>query len=898
MFMDRAVRKKSSKSPRGSLIWKAIAEPLLAVPLMIALVTAILGILLQGYFQLSAVVLLTLTTVLVTSLFFAVGLRRHIGWQRLLAILTICILAAALSQLESSAKRPDTLGLQASMQWQPVVFEGVVRDPLRYRPQLPRLAAAVTTPVASSPVVDGSEVEQPQWTTLIPLEVTSIVDGPTRRDVAGYATLAVEGMLENYLPGDPIRAAGRMALIGPPRNPGEPDYQEMMQRRGELVRLRCDDAEAIELIEGFSYRWIWKRSLAYLGRLGRQRLAAHLAEPQCSLASALLLGQREQVSNQTNEELLATGTIHLLSISGLHVEMIAISLLMFGTLIRVPRPFALWGTAVLVLIYAMITGSNPPVVRATVLVLAVLSGRWMGRPASVYNTLGLAGLSLLIYQPSLVYDLGTELSFLAVFCLVRLSRPMADTSRDAAKESTSTKGAEPEELNQRTSRLYSIAAWLRQRVVPWLVSLSSMNVGVWLATAPLVLYHFHIVSPIALLLNVLLWLPVLVTMLAGLALMVLGWIPYLGHLLGKLCEVSIGTIEMLVHWGYQLRGGHVWMPAPSWNWLVIAYVFIGLSLALLWQRQSARLTAALLLIMWLIVGCADGLWGKAGIWREMKVAQWLLPTSDEGELRVQILDVGHGSAVVIRLPDGSAWLYDAGRLGDQQQVYKMISQALWELRIARLDGVILSHADSDHYSGMEGIVRRFMVDRFVAGPRQWEHSSPAIQSLHRLLQHREIELVTWQRGSWQQLGGATFRVLHPEPDERTGSDNSRSLCMVVEYAGRKVLLPGDIESPGMQQITLQTSPSCDVVMAPHHGSLAGTPREFLQWCGAQYVLISGSDRADQPAVHAVYGAEGRKVFITARQQAFDLRIDASGQLDLWHWLIDGWKPLSLRESSE
>ena len=170
--------------------------------------------------------------------------------------------------------------------------------------------------------------------------------------------------------------------------------------------------------------------------------------------------------------------------------------------------------------------------------------------------------------------------------------------------------------------------------------------------------------------------------------------------------------------------------------------------------------------------------------------------------------------------------------------------------------------------------------------------------MHRLLQNREIELVTWHRGSWQQLGAVTFGVLHPEPDERTGSDNSRSLCMMIEYAGRKVLLPGDIESPGMQQITLQTSPSCDVLMAPHHGSLAGTPRDFLRWCGARYVLISGSDRADQPAVHGVYGAEGRKVFITARQQALDLRIDVSGQLDLWHWAIDVWKPLSLEERSK
>lgn len=876
--------------------WKSeVLQHLLALPLMVALLVTIVGILLQRIFEVPYVVTLVLATGSATLAMIGSKCGFSLWMLRCTAGATLALVAAALYQLEHDARPVDTLNQHASLQWKPIVVEGTVREALRYRPQLARQAA----PSFASSNTDESTATQTSiteaetlWTTLVSLEVTQILNGNEAHSTYGFATVAVDGMLEQYLPGDRVRVAGRIILIGPARNPGEPDYQEWMQRRGEWVRLRAESADALEHVGCDYVRFGMKRWLAYLGRAGRQQLAVHLPEPQCSLAAALLLGQREQVGNETNEKLLATGTIHLLSISGLHVEMIAISLLMLAVICRVPRSVTLWGTGGLILIYAMVTGSNPPVVRATVLVLGVLSGRWVGRPASVFNMLGLAGLGLLLYQPSLLFDLGTELSFLAVFCLVLLSR--SDSQLKMQEDQALASGPMGQAEGKNTTEKKN---WWQGVLWPWLKSMVSMNLGVWLATTPLVLYHFNIFSPIALLLNILLWLPVLVAMLSGLALMLLGWVPGLGDGVGLICYWSIVSVQSIVDWGYGVRGGHVWLPEPSWSWLVVAYGLVGLSFLLLLHSKRGRVAAVVLLSAWIVLASFDGWFGPAGVWGESKLVQSLRPQK-LGHLRIQILDVGHGSAVIIRLPDGTAWLYDAGRLGDQQQVYKTVSQALWQLRVARLNGMILSHADADHYSGMKGVLWRFGVDQFAAGPRQWEHDSPVIQDIFQLLKYRDIKLVEWSRGEEVQLGDVRLSVVHPPQDQRVGSDNARSVCVLLEYAGRKILLPGDLESPGMEQVEMLPRPNCDVVMAPHHGSLSGNPRSFLDWCGAPWVLISGSERADSEPVKSVYGAAGREVYLTVREHALEVAVDARGSMQLSRWKDDAWEQIRERSASE
>lgn len=855
-------------------------------PMLLCLLAMVMGIVFQHCVDLPISVLLISTSSCILCL--CIMHRRCRELQRLLRIIagaSLSLFAATLCCVEKSDERVDEIGERVTDSWQPILVDAVIRGPLRYRPN-PTLQ--MLTPLTSS----KAEESVPPWSTLIPLEIEAIYENGERRFVFGRTTLVIDVFYEDYLPGDRLRIAGRMIRIGEPRNPGEPDYQEWMRSRGEETRMRAENIDSIERLDSLKQKWLWSRTLAWIGREGNRQLRRYVAEPQGSLAAALLLGQREQVDRELTESLLATGTIHLLSISGLHVEMIAVSLLTVALILRLPRRMTLLMTAILIVLYAMVTGSNPPVVRATVLILGFLAGRWFGRSANAFNLLGLAGCLLLLYQPSLLFDLGSQLSFLAVFCLVLLSgRSSASDSPKYDKKETviDVQGEDSEAANPLRWILHRMNQWWRNSLRPSLDSAIAMNVGVWLATTPLVLYHFNVVSPIALLLNVLLWFPVLIALLSGLGVMLLGWMPGIGRLLGKICEYSLASVEGIVNWGASIDGGHVWLPAPSEAWLVVAYVLVVISGVWLIATTSRRFAAVVILSSWLLIGCWDGVVGPAGVMplasSRVKFSAGQSPSS---EMRIQFLDVGHGSAVILRMPDGTAWLYDAGKLGDRQQGYRTISQSLWELRIARLSGMILSHADSDHYSAMPGLLRRFPVDRFVTGPDQWEHPSVSLQELKEKLMLNSTPMEEWARGQRIAIGEVGIRILHPEKTAWIGTDNAKSLCLVVEYAGRRIILPGDLESPGTQEILRLPSPQADVLMAPHHGSLAESPDGILKWSNAGVVIISGSTRANQPAVQSAYASGNRKLLITARDHAIEIRIAADGTMTTYRWNGIAW----------
>lgn len=861
-------------------------------PLLHCLLAMASGIILQHSVRFPISLLLIATSCCILCLCIIHQRCRDSQWLlRITAGASISLFAATLSCLESSDERADEIGQRVSESWEPILVDAVVRGPLRYRPN-PTLESVVPTvkPLSSANV----EKSDPPWSTIIPLEIEAIYENGERRIVFGKTTLVIDVFYEDYLPGDRLRIAGRMIRIGEPRNPGEPDYQEWMRSRGEETRMRAENTESIERLDTSELKWFWSRTLAWIGREGNRQLRRYVAEPQGSLAAALLLGQREQVDRELTESLLATGTIHLLSISGLHVEMIAVSLLTVALILRLPRRVTLLITAILIVLYAMVTGSNPPVVRATVLILGFLAGRWFGRSANAFNLLGLAGCLLLLYQPSLLFDLGSQLSFLAVFCLVLLSgRSSASESR---KQTDKQKDLSVDVQDQGASAnnplhwlVHGMSRWWRNSLRPSLNSAIAMNVGVWLATTPLVLYHFNVVSPIALLLNVLLWFPVLIALLSGLGVMLLGWIPGIGRLTGKICEYSLASVEDIVNWGASIDGGHVWLPAPSEAWLAVAYVLLALSGIWLIASTPRRFLAVVILSSWLLIGCWDGVVGPAGIMP--LTSSWFgssVGKSPIGEMRIQFLDVGHGSAVILRMPDGTVWLYDAGKLGDRQQGYRTISQSLWQLRVARLSGMILSHADSDHYSAMPGLLRRFPVDRFVTGPGQWDHPSVSLQELKEKLTLNSIPMEEWSRGQRMEIGEVAIQVLHPEKTGWIGTDNAKSLCLNVEYAGRSIFLPGDLESPGTQKILQLPSLQADVLMAPHHGSLAESPEGILKWCNAGVVIISGSARANQPAVQSAYASGNRKLFITARDRAVEIRIAADGKLTMYRWDGVAW----------
>ncbi len=244
--------------------------------------------------------------------------------------------------------------------------------------------------------------------------------------------------------------------------------------------------------------------------------------------------------------------------------------------------------------------------------------------------------------------------------------------------------------------------------------------------------------------------------------------------------------------------------------------------------------------------------------------------------------------MIIEHPSGQVWLYDAGHLGAEERSYQEIAASLWSLKTARIDRLIISHADSDHYNATLGLLERFAIGEIVSTPQFWSKDESDIHELTASFTRRSCSTETWAYPAAFNQGDVHLRVLHPNSGWRGATDNADSLCLEIEYAGKRLLLPGDLEGAGIVQLLTLPSRPCHVVMAPHHGSMSHDPTSLLEWCQPEAVVISGGPRAVRPEVVERYSQIPSLLAITHRDGAIQVRVDENGQLSNWKWSNERW----------
>ncbi|QDU31793.1 ComEC family competence protein [Anatilimnocola aggregata] len=304
-------------------------------------------------------------------------------------------------------------------------------------------------------------------------------------------------------------------------------------------------------------------------------------------------------------------------------------------------------------------------------------------------------------------------------------------------------------------------------------------------------------------------------MYTGFAVLIVGpLVPPLGQLLGSVCDANLWAIEYCIAQGQRPWGNHVWSPPPPWWWVAVFYT-VFLAWAFLPQWKSRRFWGMTLLISWFAAG--------------LFLSTSPLPnlgTNEQAGLRCTFVAVGHGTSVLVETSDGRNLLYDAGKLGSPVGAARPISALLWSRGITRLDSIVISHADADHFNAVPDLLQRYQVGEILVSPFMFERlDQPAVRTLKDVIDKSQVPVRTITSSDRLQLGDdVDVEILHPTPQGVIGSDNAHSLVVLLQYAGRKVLLPGDLESPGLDHVLAELPIDCDIVMTPHHGSKRSDPR--------------------------------------------------------------------------
>ncbi len=570
-----------------------------------------------------------------------------------------------------------------------------------------------------------------------------------------------------------VTLRGELALAAGKRNPGGFDYRAYLLRRGVWGQVFVD-----EVLEHESAR------LGVRSRL-RRAVAVGLPEQEAALALAIHLGVRDDLG-ELRELFADSGLAHLLALSGLNVA-ILVAALGFAL-----RPLGLWRYPALMAIvvgFLLVVEPSPSVFRAGVMALVVLLSLWLGGGRlEVGPTLALSALGLLLWNPSWLFDISFQLSYLAVAGLLVFVQPV--TERFLGK------------------RHLSEWHWKQLTLGAVVVSLAAQA-----ATLPLIASAFGSLPILSALVNVLA-VPIasaLVPLGFVVALVGLVSLP-LAALLNKLALLLYKALIWIAAWGAAL-------PNLVWGeiaWLGYALYYLALLALALVAWKQLRLWQGLLVVL------VAGLCSLAA-----------RPPNPAPE--IIFLDVGQGDSTLIRLPGRQEILVDGGGspFSDFDVGGRTVLPALKALGVDELELVIVTHTDADHMEGVVSVLAAIPVNELAIGVRS--DGDPLFDKLMETAARRGVPVIALTRGESLSLGEATLDIFHPSrfPYE---ADNDNSVSFVLRYRGvPKALFMGDLSVNAERGFAV---PDVDIVMAAHHGSGSSTSAALLRAAQPETVVLS------------------------------------------------------------
>lgn len=352
--------------------------------------------------------------------------------------------------------------------------------------------------------------------------------------------------------GDRIRAVGTLARPEPPRNPGEYDFATHLRRKGAISSLRAQQCVVWEEGAGFPLRAFALRTRAWLERAITQDI-----EDQPEVAAtikAMVLGVREEMPEEINDAFVKSGTLHIFSVSGLHVALVAALIWRVLNLLGLRKRLAAWVSVPLVLFYAVMTGWQPAAVRSAFMASVVLAGIGLNRPTSFANTWCFAGFLVLLLDTQQLFSPGAQLSFVVIAALVAGGGIFYRRVKSWCEPDPFL----PPVLWSPTQRRVTQA---RQ----WVANMICASAAALLGSLLLTLWHFQSASFIGLLAN-LLHVPLAGAVLGtagSAALATVVW-PWLAAVLNNANLVFSKTILVSAGWFAAVPGGHTfWNPRES-----------------------------------------------------------------------------------------------------------------------------------------------------------------------------------------------------------------------------------------------------------------------------------------------------------------------------------------------
>lgn len=589
------------------------------------------------------------------------------------------------------------------------------------------------------------------------------------------------------------------------------------------------------------------------------------------LVEALVLARTDGLEPGIRDRFARAGLAHVLAISGLHVGLIAGTLLLLARLARAGLRAAGGIAVALTGGYILLLGVPHAAARAWLQLCCFLAGRALQRPSDRFTPLAAAALVLLAVDPLAILDPGFQLSFAGTAGILALRRALLD--------------------------------WIPVRAGRFLRDSLATSVAATLATSPLTALHFGQVAPIGVVSN-LAAIPVIGVTIPALALALAVSIVSepAGRFLAGGGELLLDLLDHIARAAAAAPWGSLWVPRDQ----VVGWALAATAAAMLtaWlarttttadgaaaDRPGRRIAEA---APGARVGHARGVRpivrraaGAAVAAAVLITWPLLVVRAEGGVLRIHAIDVGQGDALAIRSPAGRWILVDTGPRSDRYDAGRArVVPFLLRHGVRRLEALILTHPDADHIGGARAVLDAFDVGAIV------DPGVPAGKTLYvQLLEDARRERVRWiaaRRGRTIEIDGVRLRFLHPDGPslDGTADANHYSVAFRLEYGDFGALFLGDIPTAVEETLVARYGDglAAAVLKVAHHGSGTSTSEAVLAAARPEIALISVGRHNryghPHPAVIERLEERGIRILRTDRHGAIHLRAMRDGRLSV------------------
>ena len=583
-----------------------------------------------------------------------------------------------------------------------------------------------------------------------------------------------------------ICVKGKTVPFEKPRNPGNFDQQLYYAKQNIYGYVW---SEKIISVSGAENKLM--ESLHKVKKAWSQSILENMSEENGQVLCAMLLGEKSDVDADMKEQYQKAGISHVLAISGLHISFIGLGI--YKLIRRSGVSYIGSGIlASLVLsIYVLMIGFSVSIVRAYVMLLFRIGADMAGRVYDIVTALMVSAALLAMYQPLYLADAAFYLSHGAILGILIL--------------------------------LPCLTKMLPQK--RWLEG-SLAGLAIHIALFPVLLWFYFEIPTYSMLINMVV-IPLMTWVLSlGMfgVLFSLLWLP-VGKVLFGGCDWILSFFSWVSEKCCRLPFSRVVFGKPNW-WEVVIYYVILLSFVFLLKKCKGKPNVAK--------------FRKAGLLLAIFMVLIFVKVPN-GKLQITMLDVGQGDSIFMKGPRGHTYLVDGGSSDVDELAKYRIEPFLKSQGVGGLDYVFVSHGDLDHYSGIKEMLERQLTGvriKQLVLPTNYKEDK-ALLELVKLAMQKNVGVAVIKANQELKEGDLEITCLQPDEGRKALGGNAGSMVLDVTFREFDMLLTGDVEGKGEEQLVGHLpKKTYDILKVAHHGSKYSTSERFLKFARPKIAWIS------------------------------------------------------------